>query len=196
MMPLQRTRLCAGLAIAGLLLLIGCTPSRPTQLYMLSKLTPATVPNDSKPIRLGVGPVDLPAYLDRPQMVTRNGANRITVAEFDQWAEPLETGLQRVLIEDLAHALATDGVETLPARRSMSLDHQIKVDVARFDANEAGLVILDARWKIFDGQGDRLMKSGRSIVRQHASAAGDYREIAAAMSRCIAIMSGEIADTL
>ena len=76
----------------------------------------------------------------------------------------------------------------------MPLDHQI--DVARFDADDVGRAILDARWRIFDGSGDRLLSRGCSAVCERASVAVDYQEIAAAVSRCMAIMSREIADVL
>ena len=129
-------------------------------------------------------------------MVTRNGANQMTVAEFEQWAEPLETTVQRVLTENLSHRLATDRVATLPAHRHTPLDHQVEVEVTRFDADETGQVVLDARWRIFDGRGDRLQHRGRSVTRERVAIAGSYQQIVAAMSRCLAAMSEEIADAL
>lgn len=196
MMTLRKTRFRIGLAILGLSALIGCSGSQPTQFYTLSGLVSASEPTDGKPMRLGVGPVTLPAYLDRPQVVTRNGANQMTVAEFDQWAEPLETTFQRVLTENLSGWLATDHVMTLPARRDLPLDHQVEVDVTRFDADESGQVVLDARWRIFDGRGDRMLDSGRSVTREQAAAADGYKHIAEAMSRCLGAMSAEIAGSL
>lgn len=185
-----------GLAILALTALIGCSASQPTQFYTLSGLNAASEPTDGKAMRLGVGPVYLPAYLDRPQVVTRNGANQMAVAEFEQWAEPLETTVQRVLTENLSHRLATDRVANLPARRDVPLDHQVEVEVTRFDADEAGQVVLDARWRIFDGRGDRLQHRGRSVTREQVESGGDYEQIAAAMSRCLVAMSEEIADAL
>ena len=192
----RKTYLKTGLAILALTALIGCSASQPTQFYTLSGLNAASEPTDGKAMRLGVGPVYLPAYLDRPQVVTRSGANQMTVAEFEQWAEPLETTFQRVLTENLSHRLATDRVATLPARRDMPLDHQVEVEVTRFDADETGQVVLDARWRIFDGRGDRLLHRGRSQTEERVAEAGDYEQIAAAMSRCLAAMSGEIADAI
>ena len=192
----SKSRHGAGLSILALVALGGCATSEPTQFYTLSSLAPAGVTGDDESMRLGVGPIYFPAYLDRPQVVTRRGANRMNVAELDQWAEPLETTFQRVLIENLVRRLATDRVATLPARRDIPLDHQVEIDATRFDADETGLVVLDAYWQIFDGRGDKVLDSGRSTVHQLVSVAGDYQQIAAAMSRCLATLSDEIADAL
>ena len=195
-MTSTKTYLKAGLAVIAMTTLLGCSASQPTQFYTLSAKDTASEAAAEKPMRLGVGPVYLPAYLDRPQVVTRSGANRMNVSEFDQWAEPLETTFQRVLTENLSDRLDTDRIATLPARRDISLDHQVEVEVTRFDADETGQVVLDARWRIFDGRGDRLLHRGRSLTEERVASAGDYEQIAAAMSRCLGVMSGEIADAL
>lgn len=184
------------LAILGISMLTGCEASKPTQFYTLSSFTQAGEQPSDEPIKLGVGPIYLPAYLDRPQVVTRAGANRMAVAEFEHWAEPLETTFQRVLAQNLSSRLATDHVVTLPARRDVPMDRQVEVEVIRFDADDAGQVTLDARWRIFDGRGNRMLDSGRSLIQDQAGTPGDYTEIAAAMSRCLATMTEAIADRL
>ena len=92
------------LALLGvaLLALSGCASSPPTRLYVVPSLTdtataPPLAPHD---LTLGVGPVTLPPYLDRPQIVTRAGRARLILAEFDQWAAPLQDTVARVLAEN------------------------------------------------------------------------------------------------
>ena len=191
-----RTHFGSCLAAITMTMLIGCSASQPTQFYTLSGTDAVSESSTEKPMRLGIGPVYLPAYLDRPQVVTRSGVNRMNVSEFDQWAEPLETTFQRVLTENLSHRLDTDRIATLPARRNVNLDRQVEVEVTRFDADETGQVVLDARWRIFDGRGDRLLHRGRSLTEERVVTADDYEDIAAAMSRCLAVMTEEIADAL
>ena len=86
----------AALVVIGFAMLAGCASSQPTHFYTLFGLADSQEQIDGKPLSLGVASVNFPAYLDRPQIVTRRGANRITVAEFDHWAEPLETTVVRV----------------------------------------------------------------------------------------------------
>jgi uncharacterized lipoprotein YmbA len=56
---------------------------------------------------IGINPIVVPAYLDRPQIVTRIGANELEMAKFHCWAEPMEDSLGRVLAEDLSNLLFT-----------------------------------------------------------------------------------------
>ena len=185
-----------GLTLLAAVALIGCAPSQQTQFYTLSGVETAEELSTDGRMRLGVGPVYLPAYLDRPQVVTRSGANRMNVSEADQWAEPLETTFQRVLSENLSNRLSTDRIATLPARRDVPLDHQVEVEVTRFDADETGKIVLDARWRIFDGRGDRLLHRGRAVTEERVATTGNYEQIAAAMSRCLAAMSDDVAEAL
>ena len=195
-MATQRMLQRIGQAVLGFSLLVGCSSSQPTQFYTLSALVSDGASDESGALRLGVGPISLPAYLDRPQVVTRSHNYRMTVADFHQWAEPLEISFQRVLMENLSNWLSTDDVVTLPERRGLPLDYRVEIDVTRFDADQTGEVVLDARWLIFDGRGDRLKDSGRSVIKKQFVADGDYGAIAEAMSRSLGEMSASIANAL
>ena len=144
---------------------------------------------------VGVGPVTLPPYLDRPQLVTRAGGNRVVLADIDSWVEPLEGMFARVLGENLALLLGTDDVLMLPQRRDVTLDRQVEVDVTRFDVDAAGNAVLDARWWVYGRGGDKLLRSGRSTITEPAQV-GDYTAAAAALSRALGAMSREIAQAV
>jgi uncharacterized protein len=156
-----------------------------------SEAMPA-LPSD---LTLGVGPVTLPPYLDRPQLVTRAGSNRVVLADFDSWAEPLDGLFARVLAENLAFLLGTDDVLLLPQRRPVPLDYQVEVDVTRFDVDTSGNAALDARWWVLDRDGEKLLRSGRSTITEPTSV-GDYSAAAAALSRALGAMSEEIGQAV
>jgi uncharacterized lipoprotein YmbA len=65
---------------------------------------------------IGIGPVTLPKYLDRPQIVTFTSPYALNVVEFDRWAEPLESTFVRVLAENLALLLPRAHVVVSPCR--------------------------------------------------------------------------------
>jgi len=185
-------------ALATSLILAACADSQPTRFYTLSGLAsergealPALPPD----LTVGVGPVTLPPYLDRPQLVTRAGSNRVVLADFDSWAEPLEGLFARVLADNLALLLGTDDVLLLPQRRSMPLNYQVEVDVARFDVDAGGNANLDARWWVYGRGGERLLRSGRSTLTEPTQV-GDYTAAAAALSRALGAMSTEIAEAI
>jgi hypothetical protein len=87
--------------------------SAPTRFYTLVPVAvPPTEANPSAAERgpaIGVGPVTLPGYLDRREIVTRRGRDEIELGEFDLWSEPLKDGATRVLGEDLAILLRRSG---------------------------------------------------------------------------------------
>jgi uncharacterized lipoprotein YmbA len=64
--------------------------------------------------RVGVGPVTVPAAVDRPQIVLRVDANRVALQEQSRWAEPLKESIPRVVASNLAVLL---GMRRLPPMR-------------------------------------------------------------------------------
>jgi uncharacterized lipoprotein YmbA len=184
------------LAVAVLLIVAGCSQSPPTDFYTLSSMqlppgglsTPKTV--------VGVGPVTLPDYLDRPQIVTRASGNRVMLADFDSWIEPINGMFSRVLVQNLSVLLASDNVVNLPQRRDIPLDYQVEVDVSRFDADATGRAVLDARWRVFGQGGEQLVEEGRSTIVEPPVDAGDYEAVVASMSKALAKMSSDIAGVI
>ncbi len=136
-----------------LVALTGCAgSSAPARLYVLTpapeaRAAPlgAAVPGGPA---LGVGPVRLPGLLDRPQIVTRRGADEIDEAEFHRWGEPLADSVPRILAENLAALRETERVALFAWDPAPAVQRQVVVDVMRFDGAMGGDVVLDARWRI------------------------------------------------
>jgi uncharacterized protein len=139
--------------------------------------------------------VTLPEYLNRPQLVTRDGSNRVRLADFDSWIEPVQGLFARTLVENLSALLGTDDVLLLPQRRPVRPDYQVEVEVARFDVDTSGNAVLDARWWVLDGRGEAVLRSGRSSIVQPA-ATGDQAAAAQALSGTLIGMSREIAGAI
>ncbi len=133
--------------------LAGCAQSQPTRYYTLSTVTePAAAPRPGQGLVIGLGPLTLPQYLDRPDIVTRAGANQMRLGDFSQWAEPLEPLLTRIMAEDLYALTGAKDVIPIPQRGDLPLDRVVEVHLTRFDANEAGEVKLNARWRVYRGR--------------------------------------------
>lgn len=177
----------------------GCATSPPSQFFLMTPLPEADAPRDVARQRggpaLGVGPVKMPAYLDRPEVVTRASQNALKVAEFNRWAEPLEDNFRRVLAMNLGVLADTDRVSVYPWPRSAPLDYQVTVDVDRFDAGANNQVVLIARWHVLAGDEGRLVRSGRTVVTEPAATA-DYEALAGAMSNSVATLAREIAAAI
>ena len=95
-----------------------------------------------------VGPISVPPYLDRPNIVTRRGANGIELAQLDSWAEPLKDNLTRVLAENLTALAPEQRIVAAPSNSSAEVDHEMTVAIRQLDGDVTGRVRLVAFWSI------------------------------------------------
>ena len=86
---------CLLLMLAGLLL-VGCGTTPSPRFYALSTVAPAPAPPST--VSVAVGPVTIPAAVDRPQIVVTVGPNRVRMEEFEQWASPLQDDIARTVM--------------------------------------------------------------------------------------------------
>jgi hypothetical protein len=184
-------------ALALSVAVAGCAVTQPTNFYTLSPATEPTVAKRSTDgLVIGLGPITLPQYLDRPDIVTRECANQMRLSEFSKWAEPLEPLLTRIMAEDLYALLDANDVIPVPQRGDLPLDRVVEVDISRFDADAAGQVVLDARWRVYQGDSETLLASGRSQVTEQGEPVPNFDAIVAAMSRALGRASEEIAKAI
>ncbi len=187
------------LLIFATLLLHGCGTSRPTKYYLLSPVSPAGQTNPLKQdLVVGVGPIILPQYLDRRQIVTRSKTNELKVAIYHQWGEPLNQNFSRVIRENLAVMIPTDRIILLPIKRSLrkalSLDYQVTMSISNFERDADGEVVLNARWGLLTDEKKELALR-RSIYKEMPKS-NDYGDLAAAQSRVLIQLSREIAEAI
>ncbi len=177
-----------------------CATTPPTQFYVLHSLAASSTdvaspaPTAGGPA-VGVGPIELPQYLNRPNIVKHVGPQELDIAQFHQWAEPLKDGFARALSEDLAVLLPTDRTMTFPWRGPIRVDYQVLVWVTRFDGDTDGNAVLRARWTILDGRNREPLVSRESQLRRPASDAG-FPATVEARSQAVAALAGQIADAL
>jgi len=186
-------------AAIGLTALVACGTSQPTKYYLLSASAPdRAAVSAARELTVGVGPIILPPYLDRREMVSRTSNNELGVAIYDQWAEPLSENFSRVLSEDLGRRLATDRIIRLPVKRSLrnvlEMDYQVAIAVRSFEKMPDGNVVLTARWVIMDDDKNELVLR-RSEYRQ-APAGDDYAAQAAAQSQALGRLGEEVAAAI
>jgi uncharacterized protein len=142
---------------------------------------------------VGVGPVSLPAYLDRPQMVMRPAPDQIEISEFDQWGEPLRDGISRVVAVNLARLLPESLIVTFPWRSTDKIRYQLVLEVVRMDGPAGGNVALDVRWRIIDPSGREVAVR---VLRLSEPAGPGAGTTAVAMSRALGTLSRDIAQQL
>ncbi len=188
-----------GFLFGVFLIMAGCASTAPTRFYSLSSLVASDATNETasadQDIAIGVGPVEIPDYLYRPQIITRTGRNEIKIADFDKWAGSLKTDISRVIAENLSVLLSTVRVYAYPWKNYIPVKYQIVVNVSRFDGSLGGDVVLKAHWTILGGEDKKVILTDTASFSEKTDGK-DYDSLVAAKSRMLANLSREIATAL
>jgi uncharacterized protein len=186
-------------SLLGLVVLcVGCSlfspqPDRSKFFVLTSVPREARRTNDG--MMLGIGPVQVPSYLGRPEIARRQDANQLVFSPNRLWGEPLELGFRRVLTEDLSKMLGTVQILQYPWSTGIRVEYQIPIVIGRFEADEHGTVSLEARWAIrCPGQTDLLLARESRIER--TSRDPSTAAVVAAMSEAVGALSDDIAAGL
>lgn len=168
--------------------------------YVLTPVSPAeSLPpvgaKATSELGVGIGPVELPAYLRRREIVVREDTNRVRASVANTWGEDLESSVARVLADNLSRVLPSHRVSVLPWQSHGALDYRVTVQVQRFERGPGDAVHLDARWTVAGPRGRDLLTARASSIEQ-AVTTGDYASTVDAMSRAVGQLSHEIARTL
>jgi hypothetical protein len=181
------------------LALAGCLggPSAPTNFYMLSPLSASQAGTSAATaegrIRIGLATVVVPEYLNRNEIVVNLDNTVYQLAEFNQWAEPLNENLTRVLEENLTNLLRDDLIDVfLASDSSIPSDYRLEVDVLRLDGNLGDQVTLVSQWALLGDEEDDLILMRRSEYQEPA-ADNTYKGLVLAISRTVEKLSRDIA---
>ena len=175
-------------------LVAGCGSSPTPRFYTLSadgalSAEGASVASAVTTYSVSIGPVSVPEIVDRPQFVVTLAVNQVELAEQARWAEPLKSAIPRVIAANLAQTLGDARVSMFSAEA----DYRVLVDIQRFESVRGDGVTIDAAWSVRPAKG--APRNGRSVVRQ-AAAGKEYDALAAAHSKALATLSGEIAQAV
>jgi uncharacterized lipoprotein YmbA len=173
----------------SILLGAGCASTPPSRFYTLSAAGgPAAT---SSNLSVVVGPVSVPAVVDRPQIVVSAGPNQVRLEEFDRWAAPLQNSIARVVADNLVLMLGTPRVALSAQTLSADADFRAAIDVQSFQSAPGEAATLDAVWtvrRIKDGKAEMGRTTARETVQEKS-----YDALAAAHSRALARLSQDIA---
>lgn len=199
MKPCGATLVVAMALFGGLVWLTGCATTDPPRFYQLRgaesvDMSPSTgAPQDR--VVVGIGPVAVPLYVDRSQLVIRRSPHELELLELDEWAEPLSINISRVLIENLSRFIPGTRVTFLPWDQGSGMEYHIRIEVTRFDLEESGTTILEARWIITGADPQHILTIRRSRFKENGSP-DEVSSMVAAMSRNLEALSREVAMAL
>lgn len=186
-------RLVSAIAIPWIVAVLAAGCATPASRFYTLSTTPAPA---GAPVAysVAVGPVTIPAVIDRPQIVVSTSPNQVQLDEFNRWAAPLQSNIARVVADNLASILGTARVSLFPQTMSAAADYRVAIQVQRFDTAPGDAASLEALWTITRTK-DGTAQTGRTSVRE-SSPSGGYDGVAAAHSRALARLSRDIADAI
>nr|HEX4314782.1 PqiC family protein [Kofleriaceae bacterium] len=186
--------------VATLLALAGCR-SAPATYYTLVAPPTATAPATGDRLQLDVLPVDVPADVDRSELVVRLGAGRVAPVDSRSWIAPLPLEIRRALSDDLTGLLGARDVAGLTPAPGQPV-YRVKVTVHRFESALGDRALIDAVWSVREagatgGSGSAGSATSAApltcATRASEPAHGDYEGVVEAHQKALATIAAAIA---
>ena len=134
------------LGAVAALALAACA-SAPLHYYTLiapASDTPASAVTLSLPFELL--PVSVPAQVDQPQLVVREGGQGVALLGSERWIAPLSDEVRSALSADLARELRSQDTSGMPGNDKPML--RIKLDLRRFDSQPGSYALIEGAWSV------------------------------------------------
>lgn len=192
---MRKSMLISGpLVVLAFSLIAGCSSSPPVRLYLLEPIAVSADARTSKALTIIVEPVRLAEHLNRNEILTRDVLYRVSAAEYDRWAEPIDYNIASVLAENLALLVPTDSVHTYSGETADQADYSVRVHILRFGTQPNNEVVLRADWTIEDSSGNRVkhLRSRYSERRRDS----EMISMVEALSRNVEQLSRDIANAI
>jgi uncharacterized lipoprotein YmbA len=176
----------------------GCRSSTtPVEFYTLSPMPVVSeadkIAGLGDNIAVGVGPLQIPKIIDRPQIITRIGPNKINVDEFHRWAGSVYEDFLRAVTMNLAALLQSGLVLAYPWEEFFEPDYRIYMEVHQFDGRLGQYAQLDITWTITGRDARQILLVHKSLIKEPAQG-DDFDAFVAAKSRILAKLSRQIAQ--
>jgi len=181
--------------LSGLLTACASTPTNFYTLEAQSRPPAAITTASAKKLLIGIGPLTLPALLDRKGIVTRAENNSVHIAEFDQWAAPLKDNVIAVLSKNVAILQPDAIVRAYPWAVYGNVDYRVIIDMTRFDTQLGKSANLEASWAIMEETNHTIISNGQTKLQQPLHDAS-YNSAAQALSKLLGDFSQQLSRAL
>lgn len=177
-----------------ILLVAGCS-SAPTQHYLLTPINQHQSFKNQRALFIGVGPIELPGYLDRIAIATRVLPHELNVSDFHRWAEPLSDNINSVILNNLKSILKTPQVIQYPWENEQRIDYRVIIDFERFDCDWPTQCVLEATWKITNKSNSKLYHAEHDRFIEPVTEA-NYHGMVTSLNQLVNQLSREIATRI
>jgi len=182
--------------LAGVVMLTACGRTPPAKFYTLQPVQQSSLgrslPAD---VGLAVGPVEIPAAVDRTEIVTRDAGNEVSFSQYYRWAAPLRQSIASVIAQNIGTLLGTERVTPFTRENIFRPTHRVVININRYDSRLSKEFLIDATWSIKDLDGNKPLLIRNSIIREPL-ATSNYEGLVAAQSKALATLSEEMAKAI
>jgi uncharacterized lipoprotein YmbA len=144
---------------------------------------------------ISVGPVDLPSYLRRSEIVTRIDGSQVRASQNHVWAEELARSVGRAVMSNLMVLIPTTQVSLFPSLAASTADYRVAIHVQEFAAALDGTAVLDAVWRLTKADVSDVVVGRRTRIDRSVDGKG-HSAVVAAMNAMLADLSVEIAEEI
>jgi uncharacterized lipoprotein YmbA len=144
---------------------------------------------------LAVGPIEFPRYLDRPEIVTRDGKHRLVFWSGHRWGGSLRSDVLRVVADDLGVLLGTTRIAVYPVEARFPLDYRVLLELIEFEGVPGSAVTLRARWTVAAGANGRALAIAEARFEEPVASAS-WPDLVAAHSAALGRLTRQIAERI
>lgn len=177
-------------------LFAACGSSPPVRYYSLGPADVSYSADAQGSTVVGLGPLRIPDYLKRPQIVTRGNGSEVNVDDFARWAEPMDQAIHGMVATYVDSLLDDVVVIAYPYINAIDIDYFVLGRVDQFDADENGQVVLSLQWAVVDSERQRVIEPQRGRYETQAANSRDPEAIAKAMNELLARFSRDISERI
>ena len=146
-------------------------------------------------LRVELRQVSLARYLDRSEIAWGTPSLRLEYRDVERWAEPIGDMVTRVLAEDLSQRLPQALVVPEFSAIGGDPDALAEADIARFEDNGAGQVVLEGRFQV-RRLGGRAAERNRQVQETVPMEGTGADALARAMSVALGLFADRMAEAL
>ncbi len=169
--------------------------SDPSHFYILDSQIEHISDKKLVDLRMGVGPIIIPGYINRPQIVTKTESAELQLAEFERWAEPIDEMFTRTLTENIKRLTESHYIYSYPWSSNLEFTHRIYAKIIKFENNTNGDALLTVHWQITHENEESKLKTMHSEFNADASDKS-YSARVAALNDTLAQFAKEIVAQL
>lgn len=165
-----------------------------TRFYMLQAMAePDKMVHSGEGPVVGLGPIRIPAYLDRSQIVVAESDQAYRISEGHRWAERLDENMARVSAENLSRMIPTDRILPHPWSNDSRPELQVAINLQELHVDASAELRMTALWSLRQGKSESV--SHKFGCRLPASLT-DYEFMVKQASQCVARLNREMAEAI